>query len=294
MALVLARIAAVALALAIALSARAQCPAVADDAFAFLGERSCPSDPEVRWSDAAVVFDCRFFTDIGRTIDCGGDPEACRQLCRTSANVWNSDLPGRFAFLEATPSAPVAFCDPEDGRTSIGGSRSACDGTSLGRSVLAITSLFFDDGQIVEADVVVNQAFEFTPKEFEAALVHELGHVLGLDHPDECGKDFNVVMRSSDAFTPDDPCYVFEPTVADVNGAKRLYELRGALCADADLSGAVTVSDGVQTLRAAAELPSACAPSRCDVDGNGTVSVTDGVAVLRIAAGLPVDTNCPE
>ena len=66
-----------------------------------------------------------------------------------------------------------------------------------------------------------------------------------------------------------------------------------AICSDADGSGSVTVTDGVQTLRAAAELSSVCVPTRCDLDGNGTISVTDGVNVLRAAAGLPFPANCP-
>ncbi len=65
------------------------------------------------------------------------------------------------------------------------------------------------------------------------------------------------------------------------------------VCGDADASGSVTVTDGVQTLRAAAALPSVCSLSRCDVDGSGSVSVTDGVNVLRAAAGLPVSAICP-
>ncbi len=61
-----------------------------------------------------------------------------------------------------------------------------------------------------------------------------------------------------------------------------------SLCGDADGNGIVTVTDGVQTLRAAAGLSSACTAARCDMDGSGTVTVTDGVNVLRKAAGLPV------
>ena len=67
----------------------------------------------------------------------------------------------------------------------------------------------------------------------------------------------------------------------------------GELCGDADANGSVTVTDGVQTLRAAAALPTVCAPARCDVDGNGTVSVSDGVNVLRGAAGLSFPSDCP-
>ena len=64
-------------------------------------------------------------------------------------------------------------------------------------------------------------------------------------------------------------------------------------CGDADDSGAVTVTDGVQTLRDAAGLPSPCTASRCDMDGNGSVTVSDGVKVLRYAAELPVTLACP-
>lgn len=64
-------------------------------------------------------------------------------------------------------------------------------------------------------------------------------------------------------------------------------------CGDADGGGTVTVTDGVQTLRAAAGLGSSCTPARCDLDGSGTVSVSDGVNVLREAAGLPVTLACP-
>ncbi len=66
----------------------------------------------------------------------------------------------------------------------------------------------------------------------------------------------------------------------------------GATCGDADASGAITVTDGVQVLRAAAGLDSSCTLARCDVDGSGAIGVTDGVQVLRAAAGLPFVGHC--
>lgn len=65
-----------------------------------------------------------------------------------------------------------------------------------------------------------------------------------------------------------------------------------AVCGDASGDGLVTVSDGVQVLRAAAELSNTCTPATCDVDGNGTITVTDGVNVLRKAAELPAPDLC--
>jgi hypothetical protein len=66
----------------------------------------------------------------------------------------------------------------------------------------------------------------------------------------------------------------------------------GDLCGDADGNGSVSVTDGVQTLRAAAELSTTCTLARCDVNGSGAITVSDGVQVLRGAAGLSVDGDC--
>ena len=43
------------------------------------------------------------------------------------------------------------------------------------------------------------------------------------------------------------------------------------LCGDADGNGQVSVTDGVQALRAAATLTNTCTAARCDVDGNGSI-----------------------
>ncbi|MCC6764688.1 MAG: Ig-like domain-containing protein [Deltaproteobacteria bacterium] len=65
------------------------------------------------------------------------------------------------------------------------------------------------------------------------------------------------------------------------------------LCGDPNASNTVTVTDGVEVLSAAADLPTGCTAAVCDVDGSGAVTVTDGVLVLRFAAGLDGSLACP-
>ncbi len=62
-------------------------------------------------------------------------------------------------------------------------------------------------------------------------------------------------------------------------------------CGDANDDDTVSVTDGVQALRAAASLSSSCGEG-CDVDGSGSISVTDGVNILRKAAGLSFTAAC--
>jgi hypothetical protein len=83
------------------------------------------------------------------------------------------------------------------------------------------------------------------------------------------------------------------PNVCNNAGNCTQLATGAAVCGDADGSGSVTVTDGVQTLRAAAGLSSPCTPARCDVNGSGSITVTDGVQVLRAAAGLSTEPNCP-
>ncbi|MEO6028218.1 MAG: hypothetical protein ABIR79_15245 [Candidatus Binatia bacterium] len=272
-----------------------------DDTFAFInsGNDSCPANPEVSWPAATVTYDCDFFTDDDKGINCSGDDATCVNLCRAATDAWNADLLGRFTFVNHTD--PDDFCDTEDGRVSVGGTAKLCDGSSFGSNVLAVTlSIFFSAGpqagQLIDANITVNQRFAFTQASFQATLAHEFGHVLGLSHPDQCDKDFNVLMRSASCKRSNEAGFVLDPTDADVKGAERIYPVVGptpGICGDADLSGAITVTDGVQTLRAAAELSSSCTAARCDVDGNGPITVSDGVNVLRAAADLPITSNCP-
>ncbi len=64
------------------------------------------------------------------------------------------------------------------------------------------------------------------------------------------------------------------------------------VCGDVDDNDVVSVTDGVQVLRAAAGLTSDCTDAICDVDVSGAITVTDGVTILRKAAGLSIKENC--
>ncbi|HEX6163525.1 MAG TPA: matrixin family metalloprotease, partial [Vicinamibacterales bacterium] len=80
-------------------------------------------------------------------------------------------------------------------------------GESFDRDTLAITTRWtLNDTQRVEADVVFNTAFTFDAYrgnvrasgvwDLRRVALHELGHVLGLDHPDELGQSVHALMNS--------------------------------------------------------------------------------------------------
>ncbi len=302
----------VALALAVVLivaaranSAGAQCDPPPGDAFAFLslGEQRCPPTPLVHWAASEVTYDCRFFADGVHEIDCGaGSAEECAARCRDAAAVWNADLLGRFRYVDADDAHPVTFCSSGDGRTSLGAASQFCGGSSFGSNIIAVTlRVTFTSGpragEQQDADVVVNSAFggHFTPGLFRSVVEHELGHVLGLDHPDQCGHDANVLMRSSLRFEEGDPCFVAAPTADDVAGAETIYAVVAPpVCGDADVSGAVDAVDVAIVLDAAVGLPGACSSSliRCDVDATNAVDVIDAANVQRAAAGLSAADAC--
>ena len=107
-------------------------------------------------------------------------------------------------------------------------------GESFGTDTLAITTRWTLHGsQRVEADLVFNTAFQWNSYrgnlrtangrdlwDIRRVALHELGHALGLDHPDEQGQNVDALMNSLlgnlDVLTAD-----------DIAGAQSLYGAAG-------------------------------------------------------------------
>jgi hypothetical protein len=277
------------------------CPALPGNAFAFLAVDSnpaskCPASPFVHWVNPSVVFECDFFLNANG-FSCGGTLATCANLCRSAASTWNGDLAGHFQLVDASAATPVNLCDPEDGRTSVNAASQDCSGAAFGQNVLAVAlRVNFVSGprtgELVDSDISVNTAFAFSQARFQATLGHEFGHVIGLDHPNQCSRDFNVLMRSASMFSSTDPCFVRDPTSDDVSGALMVYPGGTVVCGDANSDGVVNDVDAVQVLRSAVSLPSSCTLAACDVNSDGIVNDVDGVNVLRAAASLPFANAC--
>jgi len=258
----------------------------------------CPALPIVHWEDPNVVYECDFLLEPGKGVDCGGSAATCAALCRDAANAWNAGLAGHFSFIDATANTPVQFCG-EDGRTSISGGTTDCAGGAFGSNVLAVALRvnFVPTGELVDSDITINQnpgGFEFDQARFQATLGHEFGHTIGLDHPNQCGQNVNVLMRSASMISnSSDPCFVREPTVDDLNGALVIYPDAVTTCGDADGIGGLTNADAQQLLRSAAGLSSTCSVETCDMSGDFMLNDVDAVNVFRAAAGLSFTSNCP-
>jgi hypothetical protein len=74
----------------------------------------------------------------------------------------------------------------EDGRTLYAQARTATQAT-----LLRMQSHY-----VAEFDIQINSSTDWTPEDARRIVLHELGHVIGLSHPDEIGIDVPSVMRS--------------------------------------------------------------------------------------------------
>jgi hypothetical protein len=185
----------------------------------------CAFDPEGQtWpSGSTVTFQMALGT-AGRTLSDGNT--SWDVAATPAAGYWNQNMQ-RLNFTTVTnPSAPVSSGD----RVNTICFSSTVFGQSFGSSTLAVTYYRYSGGTFSEADILFNTRMSFDSyrgslrygsngyaiADIRRVLIHEMGHALGLDHPDQAGQRVDAIMNSviSDRYVP---------STDDINGVQSLY-----------------------------------------------------------------------
>lgn len=137
--------------------------------------------------------------------------------------TWNAHLVHlHFSWVK---NSPVTAMEGDDEMSAL--FSSTFFGQSFGKNTLAVTTLSYRNGNIEETDTSFNTAIQWdsyrgplTPPvyDFHRVSMHEFGHTLGLDHPDQAKPKQNVVAIMNSIVSNLD-------TLAqdDINGVNAIY-----------------------------------------------------------------------
>lgn len=162
----------------------------------------CSADPNLRWIPAEVAVDTSDLAAQRRT------------LADEARDIWQRELGTRFRFT----SGAGRPCDVNDGVTTIAFGDRDCQGLPFEGDILAITVTSWINDRIVDADVSFNEAVQLNDAAFRQVVMHELGHVLGLDHSDACGQSGRGTLMNSRLTES-----LSAPQADDLAGARFIY-----------------------------------------------------------------------
>ncbi len=145
------------------------------------------------------------------------------QVALSALNIWNQYLAHLHFAANTNFQVPPAGDDEE---MSVFFSSNVF-GDSFGEGTLAITLLSSrNQGVLEETDTIFNTYYTWDSyrgqlrrgaEDFRRVAIHEFGHTLGLDHPDDAGQHVNAIMNSTES-------NIDTVQADDIAGVRSLYD----------------------------------------------------------------------
>ena len=165
------------------------------------------SGQQITWTEAQAALNLRVGCPSTPLINWG---PCWDDALRDAGLRWNGAA-RRFRFVEQSPSEDRDPCNHFDRVNTVAFASTIC-GRAFG-GALAVTFSVFNPqtGALLDSDVLFNQERSWATysgplqrnedgtvavHDFHRVAVHELGHVLGLAHPDEAGQVVTAIMNS--------------------------------------------------------------------------------------------------